>query len=109
MVDGLPPSTVRILHSHNQHVEAPRQALHRVANSFEHPHTTRPALDVLAQPTKRDKLDPAIRLRASVNLVLVARALQVLIEVRECPERRIAQKALVHVPIPRAVSCPLRR
>ncbi len=98
--------TLRILHSHSQHVKASRQALHRIANSSEHPYTTRPALDVLAQPTKCDKLDPTILLWASVNLVIVAWALQVLIELHERPERRIAQKALVFHPIPRALRRP---
>ena len=55
-------STVQILPSHNEHVEAPRQALQRIANSSEHPHTTRPALDGLKQPIKRCKLSPAVRL-----------------------------------------------
>ena len=91
-MDGLlhSRSTVQILPSHSQCVEAPRQALHRIANSSEHPHTTRPALDVLAQPTKRDKLGPTVRLWASINLILVARATQVLIEPRERPECRVA-------------------
>jgi len=97
--------TVRILPSHGQHGEAPRQAFHRFANLPEHPHTARPVLDVLAQPTQRGKLGFAIRLWASVDLVLVARALQVLIEIRERPIRPIAQKALVRHPIPRELGC----
>jgi hypothetical protein len=112
LVNGLLHSestTVQILPSHSQHVEAPRQALHRIANSSEHPHTTRPALDVLTQPTKRDKLGLAICLWASIYLILVARATQVLIELRERPECRVAQKALVHVPIPRELRRPRRR
>jgi hypothetical protein len=64
---------------------------------------------VLAQPTKRCKLDSAIRLWASVNLVLVARALQVLVEMRERPVRLVAQKALERPPIPRAIGRPHRR
>ena len=48
------------LPSHSQHVETPRQAVHRIANLSKHPHSARPALDVLAQPTKRRKLDSAI-------------------------------------------------
>jgi hypothetical protein len=102
-------STVQILPSHTQHVEAPRQALHRIANLSEHPHTTRPTLNMLTQPTKRDKFGPAIRLWASINLILVAWATQVLIELREGPEGRVAQKALVYVPIPRELRRPRRR
>ena len=55
---------------------------------------------MLAQPTKRRKLDSAIRLWASVDLVLVTRALQVLIEMRKRPIRRAAQEALERRPIP---------
>ena len=102
-------STVQSLHSHSQHVEAFRQALHRIANLAEHPHTTRPTLNMLTQPTKRDKLGPAIRLWASINLILVARATQVLIELRKRPECRVAQKALVYVSIPRELRRPRRR
>lgn len=73
-----------------QQVETPREAIYRVANLSERPHTTRPALDVLTQPAKRGEFDSAIRLWASVNLVRMAWAPQVLIEVREGPERRVA-------------------
>jgi hypothetical protein len=92
LVNGLLHSeyTVQILPSHSQNVQAPSQALHRIANSSEHPHTTRPAFDVLTQPTKRDKLGPAVRLWASIDLILVARALQVLVEPRKRPECRVA-------------------
>jgi hypothetical protein len=82
------------LPSHSQRVEAPRQAFHRIVNLSKHPHTTGPALDVLAQPTKRLKLGSTIRLWASVDLVLVTGALQVLIEMRKQPIRRVAQEAL---------------
>ena len=64
---------------------------------------------MLAQPTKRGKLDSAIRLWASVNLVRVAWALQVQIEVPEGPKRRVAQEALVCHPIPRALRRPYCR
>jgi hypothetical protein len=83
--------------------------LHRIANTSEHPHTTRPALEVLTQPTKRDKLGPAVRLWASINLSLVARARQVLIEPRKRPERPIAQKALICHPVPPRAPCHARR
>ena len=102
-------ATLRILPSNSQQVDTPRQAINRVANLSEHPHTTRPALDVLAQPAQRGEFDSAIRLWASVNLVRVARALQVLIEVRERPECRSAQETLVCHPIPRALRRPYRR
>ena len=48
-----------------------------------------------AQPTKRRKLDFAIRLGASVDLVLVTGALQVLIEMHKRRIRRVAQEALI--------------
>ena len=105
---GYVPNFV-ILRSNSQQVETPREAIHRVANLSEHPHTTRPTLDVLAQPAKRGKLDSAIRLWAPVNLVCVAGALQVLVKVGEGPKRRVAQEALVCHPIPRAVRRPYRR
>src|SRR5260370_13159188 len=97
-----------ILPSNSQQVETARQPIHRVANLSELPHSTRPVLDVLAQPAKRGKLDPAIRLWASVNFVRVARALQVLVEVREDPKRLVAQEAFVGHPIPRALRRPHR-
>jgi hypothetical protein len=100
---------IRILPSNSQQVETTREAIYRVANLSEHPHTTRPPLDVLAQPAKRGKLDSAIRLWASVNPVRVARALQVQIEVCEGPKRRPAQETLVCHPIPRALRRPCRR
>jgi len=100
--------TLRTLPSNSQQVETPSKAIHRVANLSEHPHSTRPALDVLAQPAKCGEFDPAVRLRASVNLVRVAWALQVLVEVRECPELRLAQEALECHPIPRALRRPYR-
>jgi hypothetical protein len=100
---------LRILPSNSQQVETPREAINRVANLSEHPHTTRPALDVLAQPTKRGKLDSAIRLWAPVNPVGVAWALQMLIEVREGPKRGVTHEALVCRPIPRALRRPYRR
>jgi len=95
--------------SNGQQMETPREAIHRVANLSEHPHTARPSLNMLAQPAKRGKLDSAIRLWASVNPIRVAWALQVLIEVDEGPKRRIAQEALVCHPIPRALRRPYRR
>jgi hypothetical protein len=102
-------ATLGILPSNSQQVETPHEAIHRVANLSDRPHTTRPALDVLAQPAKRGKLESAIHLWASVNPVRVAWALQVLIEVHEGPNRRVAQEALVCRPIPRAFRRPYRR
>ena len=99
----------RILPSYGQQVETPREAINRLANLSEHPHTTRSTLDMLAQPAKRGKLDSAIRLWASVNPVRVAWAPQMLIEMREGPIRRVAQEALVCHPIPRALRRPYRR
>ncbi len=49
-------------------------------DSFEHPHATGPALDVLTQPTQHDKLGTTVRLRTPVYLVLMTWALQVLVE-----------------------------
>jgi hypothetical protein len=76
--------------SNSQQVETTREAIYRVANLSEHPHTTRPALDMLAQPAKRGKPDSAIRLWAYVDFLRVTWALQVLIEVHEGPKRRVA-------------------
>ena len=63
---------------------------------------------MLAQPTKRYKLDSTIRLWTFVNLGFVARALQVLIEPRERPKRLVAQEALVPRSIPREIGRPCR-
>ena len=93
----------------SQQVETPREAIYRLANLSEHLHTTRPALDVLTQSAKRGEFDSAIRLWTSVDLVRVAWALQVLIEVHEGPERRVAQDALVCHSIPCALRRPYRR
>ena len=87
-------------------VETFRQALHRILNPSEHPHATRPSLNMLAQRAKRDELDAAIRFRTSIYLLVVARALQVLIQAVECLERRVAQEALVLQPVPRALRGP---
>jgi len=101
-------TTIQILPLHTQCVKAPCQALHRVADPFEHPHATGPALDVLTQPTERDKLGATVRLRTPVYLVLVARALQVLVEPLERLELGVAQETLVRVPVPRALRRPRR-
>ena len=101
-------TTIQILPLHTQCVKAPCQALHRVADPFEHPHATGPALDVLTQPTERDKLGATVRLRTPVYLVLVARALQVLVEPLERLELGVAQETLVRVPVPRALRGPRR-
>jgi len=94
---------------HSQSIEAPRQTLHRVADSCERPHAARPALDVLTQPTERDKLGAAFGVRAPIDLVLVARALQVLIEALERLERRVAQETCINDPVPRAPGRPRHR
>ena len=72
---------------HGQRIEAPRQVIHHIADLSKHPYATGPALNMLTQPIERYKLGPAIHLCAPVYLVLVARALQVLVEPRECGER----------------------
>ena len=41
-------ATLQILPSNGQQLDATREAIHCIVNLFEHPHTTRPALDVLA-------------------------------------------------------------
>jgi len=81
---------------HGQRIEAPRQAVHHIADLSEHPYATGPALNMLTQPTERYKLGPAIHLWAPVYLVLVARALQVLVEPCESGERRVTQEALIY-------------
>jgi hypothetical protein len=101
-------TTIQTLPLHTQRIKTPCQALHRVANPFEHAHTTGPALNVLTQPTQRDKLGPTVRLRTPVYLVLVTRALQVLIEPLERLENRVAQETLVRLPVPRAFRRPRR-
>ena len=99
-------TAVRMPPLHCNHIKAPRQVVHHVADPSEGPHTTGPALDMLTQPTERHKRSTAIRLWTLVDLLIVARAPQVLVEPRERFERRIAQEALVRRPIPRATRCP---
>ena len=99
-------TNTQILPLHGQCVKAPRQALHRVLDPFEHPHATGPALDMLTQPAQCDKLGATVRLRALVYLVLVARALQVRVEPRERLELGVAQETLVRLPVPRALRRP---
>jgi len=102
-------TAVRMLTLHSKRMKTPRQVFHHIANWSEHPNTTGPTLDMLTQPTERDKLHTAIRLWALVNPLLVARALQVLVEPRESFERGVAQETLVRRPIPRAPCCPRPR
>ena len=64
---------------------------------------------MLTQPAERDKLREAVRLGAPVYPVLVAWALQVLVEPRERIVRRVAQEALVRRPVPRAPRGPRHR
>jgi hypothetical protein len=90
-------------------IEASRQTVHHVVDLSEHPHATGSSLDVLAQSAQRDKLATAIRLGTPVNLALVARALQVLVEAGERPERGVAQETFERHPIPRAVRRPYCR
>lgn len=61
---------------------------------------------MLAQRAERDELDAAVRFGAPIYLLVVARALQMLIEAVECLERGVAQEALVLHPIPRALRRP---
>jgi len=103
-------TAVRMLPLHRKYIKAPRQAIHQVADPSEPSHATGPTLDMLTQPTERDKRSTAIRLWALVDPLLVTRALQVSVEPRERFERGIAQEALIRPPIPRATCCPrLRR
>jgi len=94
---------------HGQRIEAPRQAIHHIADLSKHPYATGPALNMLTQPTERYKLGPAIHLWAPVYLVLVARAFQVLVEPRECGERRVTQEALICDPVERQLCRPRNR
>ncbi len=94
---------------HGQCIEAPRQAVHHVADLSKHPYATGPALNMLTQPTERYKLGPAIHLRAPVYLVLVPRALQVLVEPRKRGECRPTQEALIRGPVERELRRPRNR
>ena len=93
-----------------QRVEAVRQSIHYILYQSEHPHATRPSLDMLAQRTERSKLAATVRLRAPVYLRLVGGALQVLIEAGEFGEKRVAHEAFERprIVIPRAVCRPRR-
>jgi len=99
-------TAVRMLILHRKLIKAPRQAVHHIADSSEPPNPTGPTLDMLTQPTERDKLKTAIRIWALVDPLLVARALQVLVEPCERFERGIAQETLVLPPIPRELRRP---
>src|SRR5579863_5700853 len=94
---------------HGQCMEDHRQAIHYVADLSEHSHAAGPALDMLTESTQCNKFGAAVRLWASIYLVLVYWALQVLVEPRERIERPVAEEALVCRPIPRAVRHPCHR
>ena len=68
----------------------------------EHYHPTRPTLDILTQPTERDKLDVAVRFGALIYLVLVEQTFQVYQSI----ERPVAQETLICVPVPQVVGRP---
>lgn len=67
-------------------------------------------LDVLAQRAKRLKLRATSRVaaRAAVHLIFVRRAREVLVERVERTGLAVAQEALVHAPVPRALRSPRR-
>ena len=94
---------------HGQRIEAPRQAVHHIADLSKHPYATGPALNMLTQPTERYKLGPAVHLWTPVYLALVAWALQVLVEPSESGERRVTQEALICGPIERELRRPRDR
>jgi len=98
--------TIRIWTLHSQSVETPRQTVHNVTDLSEHPHATRPTLNVLTQPAERGKVDAAVRLWAPIDLVPVERTFQVLVEPHKRVERPVAQQTLICIPVPRAVSRP---
>ena len=61
---------------------------------------------MLTQPTEGDKFRTTVRIWAPVYLVIVARALQVLVEAREHLKLGMAQEALVRLPVPPAFCGP---
>jgi hypothetical protein len=81
-------------------IEAPRQTLHCIVDLCKCPHAARPALNMLTQPTEHDELGAALGVRALIDLVLKAQALQVLIEVFKCLEHQVAQETFICNPIP---------
>ena len=61
---------------------------------------------MLTQPPEHDKLGVAVRVRAPIDVFVVARALQVPIEPCEGLERGVAQETLVCLAVPRAFGRP---
>ena len=77
-------TTIQILPLHSQCIKAPCQALHRVADSFEHPHATGPALDMLTQPAQRDKLSATVLVLFKLARVVRGRFVASRIAGRKC-------------------------
>lgn len=70
-------------------------------DSLELRHATALALDMLAQPAKRSKVGIAAIERAPVNLLLMARASQVTIQIKQPSELGVTKNAFIGPPIPR--------
>lgn len=63
-------------------------------------HTTPLALNMLAQPTQRREIRSTRRLRAYIQLILMSRARQVLVQRRKTLIRAMTEVAFVRITIP---------
>lgn len=78
-------------------------AIHRILDSRKLMNPAPLALDMLAQRAQRRESHTTRAHRADINLVLMARACQVLIQRTKAAVRPMAQITLVRFPIPRGV------
>lgn len=81
--------------------DAGEDTVHGVLYSLEPRHTTTLTLDMLAQPTKGDEVGLAGTERTPIDFLLVARASQVTVQVRQCPELGVTKNTFKGSPVPR--------
>jgi hypothetical protein len=80
---------------------AGEEIVHGVLDSPEPCHTTTFTLDMLAQPAKGDEVHLAGTERAPIDFLLVARASQVTVQVRQRPQLGVTKNTFKGSPVPR--------
>lgn len=80
---------------------AVEEIIHDVSDCPELHHTATLTLNVLAQSTKGDEMLPAGIERAPIDLLLVARAIQVTVQVHQRPVLRVTKNTFIGLPVPR--------
>lgn len=85
---------------HRDAGDSTKEIVHGVLDDPELRHTTTLALNVLTQPTKRDKVGLAGVKRAPINFLLMARASQVTVQVYQRPELGVTKNTFKGPPVP---------